>query len=76
MQDLENILMKFEKIVSPNFCNDLAKEHKFIQRSTSQLQGYEFAQALMIPNAFLEAETLNSLAVRMQKTNREHDIIK
>ena len=24
----------------------------------------------MIPNAFLEAETLNSLAVRMQKTNR------
>jgi hypothetical protein len=70
MQDLENILMKFEKIVSPNFCNDLAKKHQFIQRSTSQLQGYEFAQALMIPNAFLEAETLNSLAVRMQKMNR------
>jgi hypothetical protein len=62
--------MKFEKIVSPNFCNHLAKEHRFIQRSTSQLQGYEFAQALMIPNAFLEAETLNSLAIRMQKMNR------
>jgi IS4 transposase len=69
MQDLENILAQFEKIVSPNFCNDLAKQHRFIQRSTSQLQGYEFAQALMIPNAFLEAETLNSLAVRIHKMN-------
>lgn len=62
--------MKFEKIVSPNFCNDLARRHKFIQRSTSQLQGYEFAQSLMVPNAFLEAETLNSLAVRIHKMNR------
>src|SRR6476646_2309225 len=70
MQDLEKILMKFEKFVSPNFCNDLAKKHQLVQRSTSRLQGYEFAQALMIPNAFLEAETLNSLAIRMQKTNR------
>ena len=70
MKYLENILTKFEKLVSPNFCNDLAKKHRFIQRSTSQLQGFEFAQALMIPNAFLEAETLNSLAIRMQKINR------
>lgn len=69
MLDLENILIKFEKIVSPNFCNELAKRCGFIQRSTSQLKGYEFAQAMMIPNAFLEAETLNSLAVRMHKTN-------
>lgn len=71
MQDLNRILAKFEEIVSSNFCNDLAKKCGFIQRSTSQLQGYEFAQAMMIPNAFLEAETLNSLAVRMQKTNKQ-----
>jgi hypothetical protein len=70
MQDLEKILAKFEEFVSPNFSNDLAKKCRFIQRSTSQLQGYEFAQAMMIPNAFLEAETLNSLAVRMHKINR------
>ena len=69
MQDLEAILMEFEKIVSPNFCNKLAKRCGFVQRSTSRLEGYEFAQAMMIPNAFLEAETLNSLAVRMQKIN-------
>ena len=25
MQDLENILTKFGEFVSPNFCNDLAK---------------------------------------------------
>lgn len=70
MQDLDKILTKFEEIVSPNFCNDLARRSGFIQRSTSQLKGYEFAQSLMIPNAFLEAETLNSLAVRMKKANR------
>lgn len=62
--------MKFEKIVSPFFCNELAKRCRLVQRSTSRLQGYEFARALMIPNAFLEAETLNSLAIRMHKMNR------
>ena len=69
MQDLEKILAKFEEFVSPNFCNDLARKCRFIQRSSSQLQGYEFAQAMMTPNAFLEAENLNSLAVRMRKIN-------
>jgi DDE family transposase len=69
MQDLEQILAKFREIVSPNVCNKLAKRCGFVKRSTSQLEGYEFAQAMMIPNAFLEAETLNSLAVRMNKIN-------
>jgi len=70
MQDLKRILTEFEEIVSPNFCNDLARKSGFIQRSTSQLKGYEFAQAMMVPNACLEAETLNSLATRMQEINR------
>lgn len=69
MQDLENILAKFMKIVSPNFCEDLAKKTGFVKRSTSQVKGYEFAQAMMIPNAFIESETLNSLTVRMRKIN-------
>src|SRR5262249_25696575 len=67
--DLRNILTQFSKIVSPHFCNDLARSTRLIQRSTSRLKGYEFAQAMMVPNAFLEPETLNSLAVRMQKIN-------
>ena len=70
MRNLEQIIEKFEKMVSKNFCHQLAKKVGFIQRSTSQLDGHEFAQALMVPNAFLEAETLNSLAVRMQKINK------
>lgn len=70
MQDLEKILTNFEKIVSSNFCNQLAKECGLVQRSSSQLQGYEFAQAMMVPNAFLEAENLNSLAVRMRGINK------
>lgn len=74
MYDLENILLKFEKIVSPKFCNDLARECRLVQRSTSRLQGYEFAQAMMIPNAFLEAETLTSLSVRMRRINKTCDL--
>jgi len=74
MHDLKTILAKFEEIVSPNSCNNLARKCGFVQRSTSQLQGYEFAQAMMIPNAFLEAENLNSLAVRMKTINKTCDL--
>lgn len=69
MQDLGEILTKFKKIVSSNFCESLARKTGFVQRSTSQLKGFEFAQAMMIPNAFIETETLNSLAVRMNNIN-------
>lgn len=69
MRNLEAMLTKFKEIVSPNFCNDLAKKCLFIQRSTSQLQGYEFAQAMMVPSGFLESETLNSLSIRMRTIN-------
>lgn len=71
MQDLERIITKFEEIVSPNFCYRLAKRVGFIQRSSSQIHGHEFAQSMMIPNAFIEAESLNSLAIRMQKINKD-----
>jgi hypothetical protein len=74
MHDLENILLKFEKIVSPKFCNDLARECRLVQRSSSRLQGFEFAQTMMIPNAFLEAETLTSLSVRMRRINKTCDL--
>ena len=69
MQDLEKMIADFRNIVSPKFCNELAKKSGLVKRSSSQLQGYEFAQALLIPNGFLGSETLNSLAVRMNKIN-------
>ena len=70
MYNLAKILTRFKKIVSPNSANILARKCGFIQRSTSQIKGHEFAQAMMIPNAFLEAESLNSLAVRMKSINK------
>lgn len=69
MLDLERSLTEFQKIVSPDFCKDLAKRCKLVQRSTSQLEGYELVQAIATPNGFLESETLNSLAARMRKIN-------
>jgi Transposase DDE domain len=74
MRNLEKIVMKFEEIVSPNFCNVLAKRVGFIKRSTSQIHGYEFALAMMVPNAFIDAETLDSLCTRMRGINKSCDI--
>lgn len=74
MQDLKNIITKFEEIVSPFSCNKLAKECGLIQRASSKIYGHEFAQAMVIPNAFLEAETLNSLAERMNDINSDCDL--
>lgn len=74
MQDLEHILTKFQNIVSPNFCKNLAISTGLIKRSSSQLSGYEFAQALVVPNGFLESESLNSLAARMKRINPECDL--
>jgi len=71
MQDLENILSKFQEIVSPKFSYNLAIQSGLIKRSSSQLKGHEFAQSLVVPNAFLDSESLNSLAVRMRKINPE-----
>jgi uncharacterized membrane protein YheB (UPF0754 family) len=74
MRDLERIIMKFEEIVSPDFCNALAKRVGLIKRSTSQILGHEFAMAMMVPHAFLEAETLDSLCTRMRRINKSCDI--
>ena len=70
MRNLERIITKFEEIVSKNFCKNLTRNVGFIQRSSSRLKGFEFAQAMMVPHAFLETETLNSLAVSMKKLTK------
>lgn len=74
MRDLKEILTKFREIVSQDFCNDLARKCRLIQRSTSRLKGHDFAQAMMTPNAFLEMETLNSIAIRMKRINGACDL--
>jgi len=71
MRNLKERLARFGEIVSKNFCYELSQKTGFIKRSTSRLLGYEFAQAMMIPNGFVEAETLNSLAVRIHAINSE-----
>lgn len=71
MQDLETILAEFQEIVSQKLCRELAVRSGLVKRSSSQINGYEFAQALVVPNAFLESESLNSLAARMGRINPE-----
>jgi len=70
MKYLEATLTKFNEIINNGKCNALAKRCELVKRSSSRLQGYEFAQAMMLPNGFIESETLNSLATRMHKINK------
>ena len=74
MHILEQRLAKFHEIVSQDFCEALAKKCGLVKRSSSRLKGHEFAQAMMVPNAFIGRETLNSLAVRIQRINNNCEI--
>lgn len=71
MHDLKDMITQLEKLISPNFCEEIAEQTGFIERSSSQIKGFDFLQAIVIPNGFVESETLNSLATRMHTINPE-----
>lgn len=64
----------FEEIFNPKVCYDLARQHQFIQRSSSLIQGHEFIKALVLPNDGLSEDSLNGLCLRMREFNPEVDI--
>src|ERR1700730_11009965 len=74
MQDLVQIITKFNQVVSSKFCHALARQVGLIKRFDSKIKGYELAHAMMTPNAFIANETLHSLSVRMNKINKRCDI--
>lgn len=75
MQECTNGMIPiFEQIFNPEVCYKLAKKHRFIQRSSSLLQGHEFVKALVIPSYDLAQESLNGLCERLKEFNPEADI--
>ena len=54
--------------------HDLCRKHKFIQRSSSKIQGYEFVQTMIIPSEGVSTESLKGLCLRMKKINPKADL--
>ncbi len=69
-----HILNFFEENFNEKKSADLARKHKFIQRSTSKLKGYEFIKALIIPSEGLSSDSLKGLCDRMRDINPEADL--
>jgi hypothetical protein len=56
------------ELFNPEFCNRLAKKHRFIQRASSKIQGHEFVQTLVL-SADGFPNSLNSFCLRMSQIN-------
>jgi hypothetical protein len=69
-----HIVQAFEQIFNPEICHRLARKHRFIQRSSSIIQGHEFIKALILPSDGLSEDSLNGLCQRLKEFNPEVDI--
>ncbi len=74
MNHSDSIVHFCDEILNQKFCSELARKHKFIQRSTSKLQGYEFVKAMIIPSEGLSMDSLEGLCKRIKEFNSEADL--
>lgn len=71
---MTNMVSVFDEIFNVESCNELAKKHQFIQRSSSRIQGHDFIKTLIIPNSSLSEDSLNGLCVRLSQYNSNANI--
>ena len=69
MKHSEQIVEFFDENFNEKKCHDLCREHKFIQRSSSKLKGYEFIKTMVIPSTGLSTDSLKGLCKRMKDFN-------
>ncbi len=74
MKHSEEIVEFFDKNFNEKKCHDLCRKHKFIQRSSSKLKGYEFIKTMIIPSPDLSTDSLKGLCKRMRGINTEADL--
>lgn len=70
----KNILQVFDQILNEKQCRDLSYENKFIQRSSSKLQGHEFIKVMILPSEGVSEDSLDGLCKRIRRHNSEADI--
>ena len=68
------ILSVCDDIFNIETCHQLARKCRFIQRSTSKINGHEFIKALVLPSNGLCEDSLNGLGERMREFNPEANL--
>lgn len=68
------ILSIFNQFINHEFCHELARNHRFIQRSSSKIQGPELIKTLILPSKNLSEDSLDGLCLRLKAFNPEIDI--
>jgi len=68
-QSTGHILSIFDDILNKEDCYQLAKQHQFIQRSSSKIKGHEFVKALVLPSQDSLEDSLNDICERMRNFN-------
>jgi hypothetical protein len=69
-----NILPICDQIFNQDFCHELARKHRFIQRSSSKIQGHELIKTFILPSNGLSEDSLDGLCLRLKAFNPEVDI--
>ena len=70
----EEIVHFFDEVFNQKACHDLCRKYKFIQRSTSRLNGHEFIKTMIIPSEGLSTDSLKGLCKRFNKFNDELEL--
>lgn len=74
MKHSDKMLVFFDKILNEKKCYELARQHKFVQRSSSKLKGFEFIKTMIIPSEGLSTDSLKGLSLRMRELNPDADL--
>lgn len=74
MKHSDKIVEFFDENFNEKKCHDLCRKHKFIQRSSSKLKGYEFIKTMIIPSPGLSTDSLKGLCKRMKGFNSKADL--
>jgi hypothetical protein len=74
MKHSDKIVEFFDENFNEKKCHDLCRKHKFIQRSSSKLKGYEFIKTMIIPSPGLSTDSLKGLCKRMKEFNPMADL--
>jgi hypothetical protein len=74
LQRTKHIVSICDHIFNPKECQELARKHRFIQRSSSKLQGDEFVKTLILPSNNLAEDSLDGLCQRMREFNPEANL--
>jgi hypothetical protein len=68
------ILSICDEIFNPQICHELARQTKFIQRSSSKIHGHDLLKALILPSEGLSTDSLSGQCERIREFNSKADL--